>query len=213
VATFLTLRAPEPRDAQPLWARLLDDRAGRALDGPLHGAPVVLGSQLAAGFGGVVQLDVDPRSLPAHTAVRYDLHPRPEELVDALAVELLAPRVVFTGVGVQRAIDAGHGVGLDADVDAGQAADFLSLLAHTEVGFVARAADAAGVLQVVAATIAALRGDDVRTAWDAPELATLLAIPDPAARALREVLRSIEVPDAVDVAAALTEAGVGRARR
>ncbi|MDQ2723708.1 MAG: hypothetical protein M3Y19_10445, partial [Actinomycetota bacterium] len=104
-------------------------------------------------------------------------------------------------------------VGLDADVDAGQAADFLSLLAHSEVGFVARAVDAAGVLQVVAATVAALRGDDVRTAWDAPDLATLLAVPDPAARALREVLRSIEVPDAVDVAAALTEAGVGRARR
>jgi len=210
VATFLTLRAPEPRDAQPLLAHLLDDRAGRRPVGPLHGAPVVLGSQLPYGFAGVVDLDLEPRALREHRAVRYDLHPSEAELTEALTISLSAPRVVFTTLGLQRVVDAGHGVGLREDVTADEVADFMAVLAHTDVGFVARAADVAGVLRVLAATVAALRGDDVRQAWEIPDVAQLRAVPDPAARALREVLRSIEVPDAVQVVMELAGANVLR---
>jgi len=210
VATFLTLRAPEPRDAQPLLAHLLDDRAGRRPVGPLHGAPVVLGSQLPSNFVGVVDLDLEPRALREHRAVRYDLHPSEAELTEALTISLSAPRVVFTTLGLQRVVDAGHGVGLREDVTADEVADFMAVLAHTDVGFVARAADAAGVVQVLAATVAALRGDDVRAAWEIPDVAQLRAVPDPAARALREVLRSIEVPDAVQVVMELAGANVLR---
>ena len=210
MATFLTLQAPESHDARPLLSGLLDDGAGRRLDGLLHGEPVVRGSRLPDGFAGAVDLDVDPRTLPAHVATRYDLRPASDELAEALALALPAPRVVFAMVGAQQVVDAGHSVGLDinATVHARQVADFLAVLAHTEVGFVARVPDSAGVLQVLAATVAALRGDDVAAAWRAPDVATLRGVPDPAARALREVLRSIEVPDAVEAASALTERGL-----
>ena len=193
-----------------MLAHLLDDRAGRRPVGPLHGAPVVLGSQLPDGFAGVVELDVGPQYLPEHRAVRYDLHPSEAELTEALTISLSAPRVVFTTLGLQRVVDAGHGVGLREDVTADEVADFMAVLAHTDVGFVARAADAAGVVQVLAATVAALRGDDVRAAWEIPDVAQLRAVPDPAARALREVLRSIEVPDAVQVVMELAGANVLR---
>ena len=193
-----------------MLAHLLDDRAGRRPVGPLHGAPVVLGSQLPDGFAGVVDLDLEPRALREHRAVRYDLHPSEAELTEALTISLSAPRVVFTTLGLQRVVDAGHGVGLREDVPADEVADFMAVLAHTDVGFVARAADAAGVVQVLAATVAALRGDDVRAAWEIPDVAQLRAVPDPAARALREVLRSIEVPDAVQVVMELAGANVLR---
>ncbi|MEO9222046.1 MAG: hypothetical protein ABI251_09790 [Mycobacteriaceae bacterium] len=215
MATFLTLQAPEPRDAQPLLSRLLDDGAGRRLDGLLHGEPVVRGSRLPAGFAGVVDLDANPRTLPEHAATRYDLRPASDELAEALALPLPAPRVVFAMVGAERVVDAGYGVGLDlnATVNARQVADFLAVLVHTEVGFVARVADAAGVLQVLAATVAALRGDDVAAAWRAPDVVGVRGVSDPAARALREVLRSIEVPDACEVVAALAGSGLAQPRR
>ncbi|WP_127781657.1 hypothetical protein [Rhodococcus sp. X156] len=219
MATFLTLGVPEPRAGDPLLARLLDDRAGRRLAGPLHAHPVVLASRLSrpGADGGapaagpvVVELDVDPAGLPEHTAVRYTLRPPPEQVPDALAVDLPSPRAVRVSVltDVHRVEAAGHHPQLDADADPATVADFLAVLAHSPVGFIARADDAAGVLRVLAATVAALRGDDVRTAWRAPDAARVRAVPAPAAKALREVLLSVEVPDASRVAADLAEAGL-----
>jgi len=214
VPTFLSLSTPEPRDSAPLLAHLLDNRAGTALSGPLHGAPVLLASRLTAGANAVVELDSDPQALPPHAAVRYDLHPANAELPDALSVTLPASRTVFVRPGrgwvqrLQSVLAAGHDAGLPAEVSQPEVADFLAVLAHAEVGFVARADDGAGVVRVLCATVAALRGDDVRSAWQRPQLSGLRAVPAPAARALREVLRSVEVPDAASVQAELAAMGL-----
>lgn len=90
----------------------------------------------------------------------------------------------------------GHadGVALTDGLDAATASDTLAVLVHAGPGFVAGAADGAGVLRVLAATVAALRGDDVRAAWTAPDAARVSAVPDPAAQAMRQVLLAIVVP-------------------
>lgn len=202
MATFLTLSAPEPRDSAPLLAHLLDDRGGRSLAGAMHGEALVQGSRLVPGGTGVVELDVDPAVLVAHSASRYDLNPAPGELSDALRIDLPAPRVVFVQPGsfwvqqVREVVRAGHDAGLPEDVTAAEVSDFLAVLVHSGRGFVARVADGAGVVRVLAATVAALRGDDVGAAWAAPDPTALRSVPEPAARALREVLLRIEVPDA-----------------
>lgn len=150
----------------------------------------------------MVELDVDPAVLVAHSASRYDLNPAPGELSEALRIDLPAPRVVFAQPGsfwvqqVREVVSAGHDAGLPEDVTAAEVSDFLAVLVHSGRGFVARVADGAGVVRVLAATVAALRGDDVGAAWAAPDPAALRSVPEPAARALREVLLRIEVPDA-----------------
>lgn len=214
VATFLTLSSPEPRNSAPLLARLLDNRGGLQLSGSMQGDAVRLGSRLRSGDTGVVELDVDPGSLPEHTARRYDIHPAADELAEVLALALPAPCAVFLSSGrswvrrVEEVVAAGHSAGLPEDVAASEAADFLAVLAHAEVGFVARAADSAGVMRILSATVAALRGDDVRTAWQRPDIAAVQAVPEPAARALREVLFRIEVADAGQTQAELEAWGM-----
>lgn len=99
-------------------------------------------------------------------------------------------------------------VELSAEVGASEASDALAFLVHAGRGFVASAPDGGGVLRVLAATVAALRGDDVRTAWAVPDPAWVTAVPDPAAEALRAVLVAVVVPDVDRVAAELAALGV-----
>lgn len=100
-------------------------------------------------------------------------------------------------------------VELSGEVGPSEASDALAFLVHSGRGFAASAPDGAGVLRVLAATVAALRGDDVRTAWAVPDPAWVTAVPDPAAEALRAVLVAVVVPDVDRAAAELAALGVG----
>lgn len=99
-------------------------------------------------------------------------------------------------------------VELSADIGPSEASDALAFLVHAGRGFAAAAENGAGVLRVLAATVAALRGDDVRAAWSVPDVAWVALVPEPAAQALREVLVHVVVPDAVRAAAELAELGL-----
>ena len=87
-------------------------------------------------------------------------------------------------------------------------ADFLAVLAHESVGFVARAADGDEVIALLCGTVAALRGDDVRAAMVDPKPEKLAALIPEAASAMREVLLTIEVADLPAVETALRAAGL-----
>lgn len=97
---------------------------------------------------------------------------------------------------------------LSAAADAEAAADVLAAAAHGDAGLVGLATDAAGVLRLLAGTVAALRGDDVRAAWARPDVVAVRAVPAPAAEALREVLRHVLVPDVARVAEELAALGL-----
>ncbi|WP_069165333.1 hypothetical protein [Nocardia altamirensis] len=86
---------------------------------------------------------------------------------------------------------------LDADAPDADIADFLAGIAHAETGYIARTASGERAIAIVAATAAALCGEDIRAALTTPDLAFLTALKPPAVEALRSVLLAIET-DAVD---------------
>lgn len=226
----LTLRAPSAAPRHPLLAGLLDDARhpgtrGAVAAGLVHGAPVVRASRLVAGTTGIaVDLDVDPDSLPAEFrrrpgAVRHEVAPKRSDLADVLAIGSSSrhgdlPLVVFLAPGPWLLVDlgavlaAGHRPGLVAEAGVGDVSDFLAVLTHAEVPFVARADDALAVLSLLAATVASLRGGDVAEACRVPDVAALAALSDNAGAAVRTVLGSIEVPDPAGVAEDLVAAGL-----
>ncbi|MCA1009024.1 hypothetical protein LCL87_25210 [Rhodococcus hoagii] len=220
---------------QPLVAGLLHRRREAAVpvvprDAVTAGHPVVAASVLTAAVGTdadagavVVELDVAPRALQSaidHRAVRYHVDCTPEQVEDAVELRLSAPVAVFVtpdesdesgptlAESAQLLADAGHSPGLIAGQPAGVVADFLAVLTHTSVGFVARAADGAEVLALLAGTVASLRGDDVRAALAAPDAAALAALNPDAAEAVRGVLLGIEVADRDEVDRVLAGAGL-----
>lgn len=227
MAIPLSLGVPSaaPREPQSLLAGLLDT--------PVIPASALLDTALldtalldTASVGPViVNLDIDPdllRSVPAgrYEPVRFHLDCPAGQLDDALALNLPAPLAVFvtgdadaelSGLAetAQVLADAGRIPGLAGGHPNDDIADFLAVLAHTPVGFVARARDAAEVLALLSGTMAALRGDDVRAALRNPEPAKLAALIPEAATAVREVLLGVEVDDPLQVKADLTAAGLG----
>ncbi|MFB8276448.1 hypothetical protein [Nocardia colli] len=86
---------------------------------------------------------------------------------------------------------------LDADAPDAAIADFLATIVHTDTGFIARTSSGERALAIVAATVAALCGEDVRTALATPDTNFLIALKPPAVEAFRTVLLAIET-DAVD---------------
>lgn len=219
----LTLGLP-PRAGGGLLTGLLDDASGGGPHpGVVHGVPVRdAAAPAAAGHRSAapVAVRLDPRHEPGPAGpgvVRRELDVRPADLAAVLAHpdEL----VVFLEPGrswhddLTRVLAAGHRAGLPADLGGGRlaaerAADFLAVLAHADRPFVARAGAVDGVLAVLAATVAALRGSDVRAAWTTPDAAALAALGEDAGAAVREVLASVAVPDPVGVAAALAARGL-----
>ncbi|MBF6356838.1 hypothetical protein IU449_20200 [Nocardia higoensis] len=81
---------------------------------------------------------------------------------------------------------------LDADATDAEVAGFLAAIAHADTGYIARTADGARALAVVAATVAALCGEDIRAALEQPDIAFLTALKPPAVEAVRAVLLAIE---------------------
>ncbi|WP_433712835.1 hypothetical protein ACQP2U_00465 [Nocardia sp. CA-084685] len=101
--------------------------------------------------------------------------------------------------GLVRAVGTGaSGVRiLDAEVTDGEVAEFLVEVAHSDGGFIARTSDGKRALAIVAGTVAALCGEDIRAALAQPDISFLTSLKPPAVEAARSVLLAIEtdVPD------------------
>lgn len=82
-------------------------------------------------------------------------------------------------------------------------ADFLAAIVHTDTGFVARTSSGPRALAIVAATAAALCGEDIRTALAHPDPGFLTSLQPPAVAAIREVLHAIETDDSATLEASL----------
>ena len=209
----LTLGVPQRPDARPLTAQLLLPRVSSAdlASVPVHllGTPVVPIAQLGAGDVGAVIGAFDltgydhDTELGLPTGVELHLDCPPDLLTDVLTLPVRATIFVAGRVDaevVRTITSTGRRPGLDLSVPAEQVADFLSVLAHVDTGFVARAATGAQALGGIAATVASLRGDDVRSAFAKPNIEALNRLNAEAAAAVREVLIGIEVTDPVGVA-------------
>ncbi len=224
----LTLRPPTPRNERPLTAGLLlaglppsvptvsvDPAVARML-GP---ARVPASAARADQSGLFVDLDIDPEQLSAVTApIRYFLDCAAADVPEAIALRTPVPLVLFIEPDATHglaeaallAVDAGQSVGLVAGRSGDEIADFLAVLTHSMVGFVLRAADADEVVCLVAATVASMRGDDVRAALAQPSLQGLIDLNDEAATTVREILLGIEVADPASVAQELVQRGLGQ---
>lgn len=236
MATLLNLQPPAPRDAQPPFACLLAEICADADElrarsrGALFGPPMLAASALSGVPGDVgplwLRLDVAPDALEASTVepTVVEVTCPLEHLDDALALAKGDPvRLPGRLAVLVDPCDAGRGwaaesaeriatVGahpvLAAGLGAEEVADFLAVLAHSDAGFVAHAADGAEVVALLAATVAALRGDDIPAAYRAADPAPVAALGAPAAEAVREVLRAIAVPNAAAVEAHLHANGI-----
>ncbi|MBJ8339864.1 hypothetical protein JGU71_13290 [Antrihabitans sp. YC3-6] len=212
----LTLGIPKPRDNRALTAGLLQQRCDDAdvfrdrVVGGLVGLPV-----LTAAVYDVVRSDVDgvavildperpapdpntfAHDFPGVTHVEVDC--RAEQVADALQVRLPTRIVVFvedvTAEIVREIVAAGHSAGIDLAAAPDRIADFLAVVAHADVGFFVRAAGGRDALSILAATVAALSGADVRSALAEPNVDGLLALHPDAAAAVRDILLGIEVDD------------------
>lgn len=211
---MLTLGVRPRRDPEALFAGLLVATAPNVPAEPhsMIGSTCIAASAVGASddvSDKVVTLDIAP-SLSPPPARAYLVHATGEQLDDAIALDTGSPLVVFCSGGdvveTTATIDrAGHHTGIDFGADEDVVADSLAVVAHAEHGFFAAASDAAGVLAVLAGTVAALRGDDVRAALRSPDLQKLVSLHPDAAAATRGVLLGILVPDAPGIAATLTE--------
>jgi hypothetical protein len=112
-------------------------------------------------------------------------------LVDGLVV----PTGTFAGVRMVEPALSDEGV-----------ADLLAEVAHSPDGFAARGDTATRALAILAATAAALCGDDIRTALRSPDTAFLSGLSDGAVDAVREVLLGIESDEPAEMEQALRAA-------
>jgi hypothetical protein len=131
--------------------------------------------------------------------------PRDYFPAEPVPVLLGAPPVARDLVdGLLRPLGAGPAAAVLLDLDApdDEVAGFLARIAHAEGGFVARTGSGARAVAIVAATAAALCGEDIHTALTSPDLEFLRGLGEPAVRALRGVLLAIEssAPDVVATA-------------
>ncbi|MGW0250701.1 hypothetical protein ACWDYH_29110 [Nocardia goodfellowii] len=92
---------------------------------------------------------------------------------------------------------------VDVDVQDAELADFLAGVAHADSGFVARTGSGERAVAVVAATVAALCGEDIRAALAVPDIGFLTGLKPPAVEAVRGVLLAVETDAVADVTRAL----------
>ena len=228
----LTLGVPHRPDPHALVAGLLMQRChsiedvGNRFRALTSGPPVVRASLMKDLPPGVdlgrvvVELDIDPDRLRArdggtYESVRYHLDADPDTLAEATALRVPSPLVIFPELTdataldtVMTIVDAHCTPGFAASAPPRRIADVLAVVAHAEVGFTARAESGRQVLAIVAATVAALRGDDITSALAAPDVGALAALRPEAAEAVREVLLAIEVGDAAAAHRDLVDAGL-----
>ncbi|NKY36219.1 hypothetical protein HGA13_24575 [Nocardia speluncae] len=129
---------------------------------------------------------------------------------EPVLVELTVPkRVVERGLMDGLVVPVGQFTGerrLDPALPGEQIADFLADAAHRPDGFVARAQDGAQALAVLAGTVAALCGENIRKALNSPDTAFLAGLSSGAADSVREVLLGIESDTPVEIERALRAA-------
>ncbi|MEE2030737.1 hypothetical protein Q8814_01165 [Rhodococcus sp. CC-R104] len=187
--------------------------------GPLLAAPIVAAAEVVGPPDRdlVIELDTsgDAPAAAGWRPCRYQLDCTAAELDDILAFTAPAPLVVYALVDdgalaeTARALTAaGHIPGLPTGHAPDAVADFLAVLAHADTGYVARATTADDVIALLAATVAALAGFDIRGALAAPEIAHLRQLVPEAVAALREILLAVEVPDTDAVARDLADSGL-----
>lgn len=217
--------ADRPDSEDPAIARMLGPARVPASEVPASEVPAseVPESEIPASGDArlFADLDVDPALLPAPAAapIRYLMDCAAADLEEALELTAPAPLALFIEPDAQHrladsvalAVDAGRSVGLVAGRTDEEIADFLAVVTHSMNGFLLRAADADDAARLLAATVASMRGDDVRAMLSAPDLTGLLALNDEAAATVREILLGIEVADPVGVARGLLAKGLGKA--
>ncbi|MGW4244068.1 hypothetical protein [Nocardia sp. NPDC004722] len=135
----------------------------------------------------------DSSHAPEPVALSLSVPPRPAR---ALTEDLVRPLSADPGAEV-------------LDLAWGEVAisEFLVRIVHGDSGFVARAESGERALAGIAATVAALIGDDIGAALRTPDIAFLAGLQPAAVEALREVLLAIETPDVAAVSAALSVLG------
>jgi len=207
---------PSPEEPRGLLDALLTRRhdsldGALAATGPMLAPPIVDAALVTEPPTREVVVALDPdQDLPSASGwrpVRYQIDCGAEHLDDVLAVVAPAPLEVYAHVpdaalaDTARALtEAGHIPGLPAGRGPGAVADFLAVLAHTDTGYVARTDGAEGVVALLAATVAALSGFDVRAAFAEPDVDRLRRLVPEAAAAVREILTAVEVDDPERVA-------------
>lgn len=185
---------------------------------PMFASPIVPAGAVTDAPGRDLVLELDASASPPSPAgwrpIRYQVDCSSDELDDVLAFTAPSPLVVYVDgpdealADTARALtEAGHIPGLPAGHEHDAVADFLAVLAHSDTGFVARAATAADVVALFSATAAALSGFDIRAALAAPDVARLQRLIPEAGVALREILLAVEVDDPESVARELQALG------
>lgn len=233
---MLTLSPPAPRDTPPPFAGLLaetcadPDALRRRRRGALFGPPVLFATTLDAAHpvdGPLwLRLDTDVDALPATLPdlARIEVDCPFDHLDDALALAQGDPHPLparlaihvdpgsagrgWAAESAERIVAAGAHPVLGPGLAPADVADFLAVLAHAETGFVARARTGGEVVAILAATVAALRGDDIPSAYTAADPGPVAALGDAASAAVREVLLAVAVPDAGAVETHLRAHGI-----
>lgn len=134
----------------------------------------------------------------------HDSHPAPEPVLLQLGVPAKPGGQSLTA-GLVRAVtaDSGSAEVLDLAIDDEAVSEFLVRIAHSDTGFVARTDSGERAVAIVAATVAALCGDDIRLALANPNIAFLTGLKEPAVEALRTVLLAIETTESEALTSAL----------
>ncbi|WP_040802337.1 hypothetical protein [Nocardia concava] len=136
----------------------------------------------------------------------HDSSPAPEPVALTLSVPPRPARGLAEGLVRPATADPGVEV-LDMGIDDEAISEFLVRIVHGDSGFVARAESGDRALAAIAATVAALIGDDIRAALATPDLAFLTGLKPPAVEAFRDVLLAIETQDPAAITAALAVLG------
>ncbi|MEV0356041.1 hypothetical protein AB0H71_08250 [Nocardia sp. NPDC050697] len=92
---------------------------------------------------------------------------------------------------------------LGPEIPDAELADLIGTVVHTADGFIARAEHAGRALAILAATAAALCGEDVRRALATPDIAFLTGLNPQAVEAVRGVLLWIEAANPAELTAGL----------
>ncbi|MFE3191608.1 hypothetical protein ACFXHA_21540 [Nocardia sp. NPDC059240] len=135
----------------------------------------------------------DSSHAPEPVALSLSVPPRPAR---GLTEDLVRPVSADPGLEV-----------LDLSLGDVAVSEFLVRIVHGDSGFVARADSGERALAGIAATVAALIGDDILAALAGPDVGFLTGLRPPAIEALREVLLAIETEDVAAVTAALSVLG------
>ncbi|MGH8882349.1 MAG: hypothetical protein ACRD0P_34220, partial [Stackebrandtia sp.] len=129
---------------------------------------------------------------------------------EPVMVELTFPeRIVERGLVDGLVVPAGSFAGerlVDLTLPDEAVADVLADIAHRPDGFAARTGEVSRALAIVAATAAALCGEDIRAALHRPDTAFLTGLSNGAVGAVREVLLGLESESPAELESALRAA-------